>query len=37
MPVFFLRFSKIEVYQLIKTANCYIDLSYKVVETDLKK
>ena len=36
-PVFFLQSWKFEVYQLIKTANCHIDLSYKVIETDLKK
>ena len=35
--MFFLQSWKFEVYQLIKTANCHIDLSYKIIETDLKK
>ena len=36
-PVFFLQSWKFEVYQLIKIANCHIDLSYKIIETDFKK
>ena len=33
----FLQSWEFEVYQLIKTANCHIGLSYKIIETDLKK
>ena len=36
-PTFFLQSWKLEVYQLNKTANCHIDLSYKIIETGLKK
>ena len=32
--MFFIQSWKFEVYQLIKTANCNIDLSYKIIETD---
>ena len=34
--MFFLQSWRFEVYQLTKTANCHIDLSYKIIETDLK-
>ena len=33
--MFFLQSWKFEVYQLIKTPGCHIDLSYKIIETDV--
>ena len=35
--MFFVQSWKFEVYQLITTANCHPDLSYKIIDTDLKK